>query len=231
VTIHESNVRIEDDLLSLDVGTDMTLADLKVIIQSETKIAPEYLHIFYNGQPLRDDSKTLAQLSIGEGENLLMAVRDPRVPTRQRGGQQQQQAATGRGIGIGRGGNPPTRSRRGPDPETLRLNIIGDPRVRAAVRQQNPDLADAADDPQRFRDTMSAMQRREDEEQARRDAEIAMLNADPFNLENQRKIEEIIRQEAVMENLQNAMEHNPEGESTLPTLVSSILTPPQSSAE
>jgi DNA damage-inducible protein 1 len=182
----------------------MTLADLKAVIQSDTNLAPEILHLFFNGQQLTDSSKTLQQLSIGDGENILMTVRDPRA-TRQTGGQQQ-------GVrGLGDGRNAPSRPRGGPDPEILRLNMIGDPRVRDAVRQAQPELADAAEDPQRFRDILSAAQRREDEEQARKDAEIAMLNADPFNLENQRKIGEIIRQEAVMENLQNAMEHTPEG--------------------
>ena len=39
---------------------------------------------------------------------------------------------------------------------------------------------------------------------------IEALNADPFNVEAQGRIEEAIRQEAVMENMEHALEYSPE---------------------
>lgn len=44
-----------------------------------------------------------------------------------------------------------------------------------------------------------------------RERQMELLDRDPFNIEAQQKIEEIIRQENVMKNLEYAHEHNPEG--------------------
>ena len=40
--------------------------------------------------------------------------------------------------------------------------------------------------------------------------EIEILNADPFNVEAQRRIEEAIRQEAIYENMEHTLEYSPE---------------------
>lgn len=98
-----------------------------------------------------------------------------------------------------------------PDTETLRLRLIGDPSTRAELQRTRPELASALDDPVRFREVYMRLADVEVMERERRRQQIAELNNDPFDVEAQARIEEMIRQERVQENLQNAIEYNPEG--------------------
>ena len=84
--------------------------------------------------------------------------------------------------------------------------------MRAQAISQRPELAAVIDSPERFAQLFRQWQDTEREEQARRRQHIADLNADPFDIEAQTRIAEMIREERVQENLQNAIEHNPEGE-------------------
>ena len=75
------------------------------------------------------------------------------------------------------------------------------------VFKAQPELAAAAQsDPTRFAELLRQTRRR----QAEAEATLDTMNANPFDVEAQRHIEEAIRQQAVMENLEHALEYSPE---------------------
>jgi DNA damage-inducible protein 1 len=194
----------EQDLLSLEVYPEMTIETLRSSIQAETTHHPSAQHLYHNGQLLTDNSKTLAELGVTDGDMLALHVRDMRGNTAVPAAGRQQQVAQG---GPRSAPRPPAQQ----DPEVIRLQILGDPNLRGELARSRPDLVAALEDPQAFARLFADSLDRERREREERHRQIQMLNADPFDPEAQAKILEIIRQDQVMENLQNAMEHNPEG--------------------
>lgn len=195
---------VDSELVNLDVGAEMTLADLKAVIQSDINIPPQSQHLFHNSLPLSDDAKTLLEIGIAEGDMLGIHIQVPTANSN---------AARSRQAGPRSVAPQPSRRQQqmAADPETIRLQMMGDRAILEAVRARNPALAGAIDNPQQFREVFASQQRAEAQAEAAKEARIAMLNSDPFNLDAQREIEEIIRQNAVTENLHTAMEHMPEG--------------------
>lgn len=96
--------------------------------------------------------------------------------------------------------------------ETARLSILGNAGAMAQVREQRPALAEAINDSARFREVWQEMIREDEQREDERMEQMRLLNEDPFNVDAQRRIEEMIRQQSVQENLQHAYEHNPEGQ-------------------
>lgn len=141
----------------------------------------------------------MEQLQIGDGEMLALHVRDTSRPAAAPQAQARPQASSQARGGV-------------PDPETIRLQLLGNPELRAQAISQRPELAGVIENPERFAQALQRMQDQEREEQNRRRQHIADLNADPFDIDAQMRIAEMIREERVQENLQNAIEHNPEGQ-------------------
>jgi DNA damage-inducible protein 1 len=176
----------------LELPPASTLKDLKGFIEAETGLPAASQSIYLNGQPVGHETQTLEDAGIRDGEMLAVLVRQNRQPP------QRPQATRPAPVGQ-------------PDPEGVRQQLLMNPQAQAELRQRDPDLAATINDADRWRETFAMRQRSAQDAERERQNQIALLNEDPFNVEAQRKIEELIRQERVVENLEKAYNENPEG--------------------
>ena len=165
----------------------MTVNDLKSYIESETAVATKDQKIYFNNQELSDGTRTLGQCQVVEDSLMGMQVRPKRAPNH--------------------ANSQTSANNNAQDPEFIRLQLLGNPRQLAHLRARTPQLADAVRDQTRFHQIWQQLAARAEaaEQQRRRLAE------DPFNIEAQQEILDSIWEEGVAENIQNAIEHNPEG--------------------
>ena len=188
-------------MLSYELPPGLSLGDLKAFIHAETNVPQASQQFYLNNNVLQGDEKTLEELGLRDHDMIAMLTRHP---------EQQNNMGSQR-----RPQNAQRRSQGGPQSpqeiETARQSILNNPDAMAQVRTQRPALADAIHDSNRFKEVWLEMMREDEERQQERLEQMRLLNEDPFNVEAQRKIEEMIRQESVQENLQFAYEHNPEG--------------------
>ncbi|KAF2029742.1 hypothetical protein EK21DRAFT_89524 [Setomelanomma holmii] len=181
----------DSDLLTLELPPGSTIKDLKGFIEAETNLPSASQSIYLNGQPVVHETQTLEDAGISDGEMLAVLVRQNQPPPQARA--------------------PPGSRLREPDPEGVRQQLLTNPTAQAELRQRDPELAAAADDANRWRETFTMRQQQVQNAERERQNQIALLNEDPFNVEAQRKIEELIRQDRVVENLEKAYNENPEG--------------------
>lgn len=182
----------------------MTIETLRESIRAEANVPSESQHIYHNGRLLSDDAQTMEQLQVGDGEMLAVHIRPTRSTTASAPqAQEPQQPQPQQQAGNRRAG--------GQDSETVRLQIMANPTLRQQLARQYPELAAAVDDAARFSQIFQESQDRDQRERLERQREVERLNEDPYNAESQAEIAEKIRMDNVMANLQNALEHNPEG--------------------
>ncbi|KAM0746063.1 hypothetical protein T439DRAFT_143404 [Meredithblackwellia eburnea MCA 4105] len=180
----------EGDTWNIDVDLSMELENVMALLEAESGIPTADQLLFYSGRQLIATQETLESLGVQKGDLLLLRQKTAAPPA-------QPQSDAGRDLES--------------DPETIRRRVIGDPQLMAQLRQNQLELADAAaNNPARFRELMSQFQAMQASAKLQQQHEAELLNADPYNVEAQRKIEEAIRQEAVLENLEQAMENMPE---------------------
>ncbi|KAK3644658.1 DNA damage-inducible protein 1 [Elasticomyces elasticus] len=197
ISIIAPNHALDQEFITLDLPPGLSVGDLKGFVNAETNLPQASQQFYLNNTPIAGDDKTLEEAGIKDGDMLAMLMRQPEeqnnMGTQRR--RQQRPATAGQGSD---------------QIETTRLSILGNPQAMAQVREQRPALAEAINDSARFKEVWDNMMNEDQNREQERQEQMRLLNEDPFNVEAQRKIEEMIRQESVQENLQFAYEHNPE---------------------
>jgi DNA damage-inducible protein 1 len=167
---------------SVDIDPDMELENVMALLEAESGIPINEQSISHEGRELNNTKATMKGLGVRDNAMLLLR----------------------RKINVGG-------RRAEQDAETIRLQILGDPQLLRQLEETQPEVAAAVrSNPQRFAQLLRELNTRRASIEQQRLVEIERLNADPFDVEAQRKIEEAIRQEAVLENLDHALEYSPE---------------------
>ncbi|PVV01488.1 hypothetical protein BB560_004090 [Smittium megazygosporum] len=95
--------------------------------------------------------------------------------------------------------------------EALRQFLINDMDLLRRLEVSNPQLVKAArESPEKFAEMANDLEMRRYQEELQHMLKMKELEADPFNLESQKQIEEMIRMQNVIKNMEHAMEYNPE---------------------
>ncbi|KAH3668449.1 hypothetical protein OGAPHI_002203 [Ogataea philodendri] len=91
--------------------------------------------------------------------------------------------------------------------ETVRQQYLSNPQIQSTL---DPETRAALNDPARFRELALKMVENQRQLQADHQKELSQLYSNPDDPENQKKIMELINQEAIEENMRTAMEISPE---------------------
>jgi len=223
-----------DNVYSLEVSPDIELENFKVLVQVESNsLDIPHVVFFHNGKILLGDKKTLTELGVSDNDVLIFGPAPGQASMSNAGnapglGQSVSSINNSRNTGGGAGGidwgsvQLPTASSSRPaqpqqqqsrsrsdqeNPESIRQMFLSDPHQMSLLKERNPKMADVINNPEEFKKILEEQRReRQDQEMAR----IRLLAADPFDMDAQRQIAEEIRMENVNQNMQTAMEHNPE---------------------
>ena len=189
-------VTTEDDkIVTVEVDPGTEVLNLKAILEAETGVSCQAQVLLHNGKELGDGS-TLVAAGVGDGE-LVMLLR------------RRQQASTARGSS-----NPTALHSDGSavDPGAFQAQIRQDAHTMRQLESGNPQLHSAIlnPDPSAMQTLLRMSHQARQQAEAAQNAEIDLLNADPFDTEAQAKIEEQIRLQNVDANYETAMDTTPE---------------------
>ncbi|KAF9429770.1 DNA damage-inducible protein 1 [Podila epigama] len=193
------------DLHHLEFDSQMEIENIKALLEADCNIPADEQLIFHNEKELQDPKSTLEAYNVAQDDILTLRrkVKKQRtvITSIPEGGAGGSSARPGQ---IQTSGDPH-------NAEQIRQHVLSDPALLRQLRATQPELADAAqNDPNRFHEMIREIDVQRRNAELARMQQVNQLNADPFDMEAQQRIEEEIRLANVNSNLEAAMEHNPE---------------------
>jgi len=180
----------DEQILSLDVDPDESVENLKALLEVETRVPLRQQQLHFNGKEMQNSDK-LSSIGVHDGDLVMM------LPSNERASQDVLKL------------NPDGTAA---NPQAFQQHVRGDSQLMAQLLQSDPQLAQAilGDNINELQNILRSRHLQKMDLKRKQEEELALLYADPFDVEAQKKIEAAIRQKGIDENWEAALEHNPE---------------------
>ncbi|XP_058782157.1 protein DNA-DAMAGE INDUCIBLE 1-like [Vicia villosa] len=189
----------DEQILNLDVDPNESVENVKALLEVETSVPIQQQQILFNGNEVNNSQK-LSAIGVKDDDLLMMTV----------------SRAAGAGAGASSGSaNDLSFNTDGSaiNPGAFQQHFRRDSNLMGQLFQNDPELAQVilGNDLNKIQEILRLRHRQRDQLRRQKEEEMALLYADPFDVEAQKKIEAAIRQKGIDENWEAALEHNPEG--------------------
>nr|GMC53385.1 DNA damage-inducible protein 1 [Ipomoea batatas] len=224
----------DEQIITLDVDRDETVENLKALLEVETQVPLQQQQLLYNGKEIRNAEK-LSGLGVSDGDLVMMVagVSQSSASTSAMGFNPDGSAVNPSAFQqhLRNDSNLMAQLFQKTDLIDVELMSFGSgtplilnycvvdavatsmsPSIILMLMKSDPELAQIVlgNDLNKLQEILRLRHKQRAELLRRKNEEMALLYADPFDVEAQKKIEEAIRQKSIDENWEAALEHNPE---------------------
>ncbi|XP_072994137.1 protein DNA-DAMAGE INDUCIBLE 1 [Typha latifolia] len=180
----------DDRFITLDVDPEESVENVKALLEVETSTPLRQQQLNFDGKEM-NNSERLSSLGVKDGDLLMMLPMAQREPSND--------------LRFNSDGSAM-------NPKAFQQHIRGDSQLMAQLLQNDPALSQAilGDNINDLQNLLRERHQQRLELRRKQEEELALMYADPFDVESQKKIEAAIRQKGIDENWEAALEHNPE---------------------